>query len=56
MTAWQAYTVVPAVLLVVGVVAGRLSLLVLSDRADGAEGVVAKVGVVGIAAVVYRMV
>src|SRR5437588_3281190 len=55
-TGWQAYTAIPALLLVVGVVAGGLSLLMLSDRASGAAGIVAKLGLVGIAAAVYRMV
>ena len=55
-TAWQAYTFIPAVLLVVGAVAGGLSLLMLGDRASGTAGVFAKVGMVGVAATVYRMV
>lgn len=55
-TAWQAYTVIPALLLVVGVLAGGLSLLMLSDRASDVAGVVAKIGLVGIAGTVYRMV
>jgi hypothetical protein len=55
-TAWQAYTFVPAVLLVAGVIAGGLSLLTLSGRATSVPGVVTKVGAAALGAVVYRMI
>jgi hypothetical protein len=55
-TAWQAYTFVPAALLAAGVVAGGLSLLTLSGRASSVPGVATKVGAAALAAVVYRMI
>jgi hypothetical protein len=55
-TAWQAYTVIPALLLVAGAVAGGLSLLMLSNRANGVASAAAKVGGVAVGATVYRMI
>ena len=55
-TAWQVFTVTPAVLLAVGVVAGGLSALALTGRATGVARVVARVGVCAIALAVYRIV
>src|SRR5437588_9477485 len=54
-TAWQVFTVTPAVLLAVGVVGGGLSLLALTGRAAGFARVVARVGVTGTVATLYRV-
>ena len=55
-TAWQVYTVTPAVLLGVGVIAGGLSLLTFTGRAAGGGRLLVWVGVVGIALTLYRFV
>jgi hypothetical protein len=55
-TAWQAFTFAPAVLLVVGVVAGGLALLAVTDRAAGVAGLIAGAGLSGIAMSAYRIV
>jgi len=54
-TAWQAFTFSPAVLLVVGVVAGGLALLALTERAAGVAGVIAGAGMCGVAMAAYRI-
>jgi hypothetical protein len=55
-TAWQAFTFTPAVLLVVGVVAGGLALLALTERAVGVGRMIAVAGVCGVAIAGYRVV
>lgn len=55
-TAWQAFTFTPAVLLVVGVVAGGLALLTLTERAADAARVIVVAGVCGVAMTAYRIV
>jgi hypothetical protein len=55
-TAWQAFTFTPAVLLVVGVVAGGLALLTLTERAVGVGGMIAGAGACGVAMAGYRVV
>jgi hypothetical protein len=54
-TAWQAYTTIPAVLLIVGVIGGGLSLLALAGSARGVARLVSCAGAVGVAAVLYRV-
>ena len=54
-TAWQAFTATPAVLLVVGVVAGGLSLLVLTERAVETARMMVLAAVVGVVLVGYRI-
>lgn len=56
MTAWQAFTVTPAVLLCVAVIGGGVSFLELTGRATGGARLVAGGGTVGIALVLYRFV
>jgi hypothetical protein len=55
-TAWQAFTFTPAVLLVVGVVAGALALLTLTERAADAARVIVVAGTCGVAMTGYRIV
>jgi hypothetical protein len=54
-TAWQVYTVAPAALLIIGVVAGGLSLLTISGRATGVARLVARVGVSAVIVTGYRV-
>lgn len=53
-TAWQVFHVMPALLLVVGVLGGGLSLLALTGRATGGARFVASVGLAGIVLTLYR--
>ncbi len=53
---WQLLTTTPAVLLVIGVVAGGLSTLALSGRAIGVARVVAGAAAIGVAVALYRIV
>jgi hypothetical protein len=55
-TAWQVFTATPAALLVIGVIAGGLSMLALAGSATGVSRIVARVGVSGIAIAGYRFV
>jgi hypothetical protein len=55
-TAWQAFTFTPAVLLVVGVVSGGLGLLALTERAVGVGRMIAGAGACGVAMTGYRFV
>jgi len=53
---WQLLTTTPAVLLVVGVVAGGLSVLALAGRATGVARVVAGAAAIGVAVALYRLI
>jgi hypothetical protein len=54
-TAWQVFTTTPAVLLVVGVIAGGLALLTLAGNAVGLSRVVVWAGAVGLLFGLYRL-
>jgi hypothetical protein len=51
---WQLLTTTPAVLLVVGVLAGGLAVLAFAGRANGVARVVAGAAAIGVAVALYR--
>ena len=55
-TSWRVMTTVPVILLVVGVVAGGVSLAAVLDRAVGVARLVAGAGLIGAAAAFDRMI
>jgi hypothetical protein len=56
LTAWQAMTTTPALVLVTAVIGGGLALLALTGRADGVARVIAAAGGATVLLVLYRLV
>ena len=54
-TAWQAFTTIPAVLLVTAIIGGGLALLALTDRAGNTSQLTTLAGAVGTLLVGYRL-
>ena len=54
-TAWQVYHVTPAILLLLGAVAGGLALLAITDRAESVGRIIAGAATIAAAIVLYRL-
>ena len=55
-TAWEVYHVTPAILLLLGAVAGGLALLAITERADAVGQLIAGAAMIAAAIVLYRLV